>query len=125
MPVDGSVRHMVGWDEWAISASIDAGPQWREAYQAIRCHKSQLASYGDLDRLTEEQHHLLWGQRSYYRAFSLVNHGRGLEYDLFEGLRYPAQVYFKKFAAAAARTAWCRSTWRPAQNAAMFAPTAG
>jgi LmbE family N-acetylglucosaminyl deacetylase len=99
MPVDGGVRHMVGWEEWAISAFIDAGPQWREAYQAIRCHKSQLASYGDLDRLSDEQHHLLWGQRSYYRAFSLVNHGRGLEYDLFEGLRYPAQVYFKKFAA--------------------------
>jgi LmbE family N-acetylglucosaminyl deacetylase len=99
MPVDGSVRHMVGWEEWAISAFIDAGQQWREAYQAIRCHKSQLASYGDLERLTEQQHHLLWGQRCYYRAFSLVNHGRELEHDLFEGLRYPAQVYFKKFAA--------------------------
>jgi LmbE family N-acetylglucosaminyl deacetylase len=99
MPVDGSLRHMVGWEDWAVSAFIDAGPQWREAYQAIRCHKSQIASYGDLERLTEEQHHLLWGQRSYYRAFSLVNHGRNLEHDLFEGLRYPAQVYFKKFAA--------------------------
>ncbi len=99
MAVDGSVRHMVGWEEWAVSASIDAGEQWREAYQAIRCHKSQLASYGDLERLTDEQHRLLWGQRSYYRVFSLVNHGRNLEHDLFEGLRYPAQVYFKKFAA--------------------------
>jgi len=99
MPVDGNVRHMVGWEEWAVSAFIDAGEQWREAYQAIRCHKSQLASYGDLGRLTDEQHHQLWGRRYYYRAFSLVNHGRNLEYDLFEGLRYPAQVYFKKFAA--------------------------
>ena len=26
-------------------------------------------------------------------------YGRSLEYDLFEGLRSPAQVYFKKFAA--------------------------
>jgi LmbE family N-acetylglucosaminyl deacetylase len=99
MPVDGALRHMVGWEEWAVSAFIDAGQQWRAAYQAIRCHKSQLASYGDLDRLTDEQHHILWGQRSYYRAFSLVNHGHNLEHDLFEGLRYPAQVYFKKFAA--------------------------
>ena len=64
MPVDGSARHMVGWEEWAISAFIDAGQQWREAYQAIRCHKSQLASYGGLDHLTDEQHHLLWGQRA-------------------------------------------------------------
>jgi len=99
MPVDGNVRHMVGWEDWAVSAFIDAGQQWREAYQAIRCHKSQLASYGNLERLTDEQHHLLWGQRCYYRAFSLVNHGRNQEHDLFEGLRYPAQVYFKKFAA--------------------------
>ncbi len=99
MPVDGSTRRMVGWDDWAISASIDAGDQWRAALQAIRCHKSQLAAYGDLDRLNDEQNHILWGQRSYYRAFSLVNHGRGLEVDLFEGLRSPARVYYQKFAA--------------------------
>jgi len=100
MPVDGSVRQMVGWEEWAVSAFIDAGQQWREAYQAIRCHKSQLASYGDLERLTEEQHHLLWGQRCYYRAFSLVNHGRTLEHDFVRGLALSRSGIFKKKFAA-------------------------
>jgi len=27
------------------------------------------------------------GCQSHYRAFSLVNGGRGIEYDLFEGVR--------------------------------------
>jgi hypothetical protein len=40
-----------------------------------------------LENLTEEQRRALWGSQSYYRAFSLVNGGRHIETDMFEGLR--------------------------------------
>jgi LmbE family N-acetylglucosaminyl deacetylase len=98
MPVDGVDRKGVMWEDWAHSAVIDGGNLWRATLQAIRCHKSQLAPYGDLNRLSEELHHHLWAKRTYYRAFSLVNGGRKPETDLFEGLRWPAQIYFEKFA---------------------------
>jgi len=38
--------------------------------------------------LSVEQHKALWGEQTFYRAFSLVNGGRAVEYDLFEGLRF-------------------------------------
>ena len=99
MPVDGVDRKGVMWEDWAHSAVIDGGNLWRATLKAIHCHKSQLAAYGDLDRLSEEVHHRLWAKRTYYRAYSLVNGGRKVETDLFEGLRSPAQIYFEKFAA--------------------------
>jgi hypothetical protein len=34
-----------------------------------------------------EQHQAIWGTQEFYRAFSLVNGGRQVESDLFEGLR--------------------------------------
>jgi hypothetical protein len=37
--------------------------------------------------LPEAYHQQVWGVQHYYRAFSLVNGGRKLEDDLFEGLR--------------------------------------
>jgi LmbE family N-acetylglucosaminyl deacetylase len=98
MPVDGVDRKAVMWEDWAHSAAIDGGNLWRATLQAIRCHKSQLAPYGDLDKIPEELHRRLWAKRTYYRAFSLVNSGRKLETDLFEGLHWPAQVYIKDFA---------------------------
>lgn len=38
--------------------------------------------------LTVDDHHCFWGRQEFYRAFSLVNSGRQVEQDLFEGL-YP------------------------------------
>jgi len=55
--------------------------------QAVSCHTSQLPEYSRLASLSPEQHAALWGQRMYYRAFSLVNDGRKIEQDLLEGLR--------------------------------------
>ena len=40
-----------------------------------------------LEQLAEEQQRALWGSQEFYRAYSIVNGGRKLETDLFEGLR--------------------------------------
>jgi hypothetical protein len=45
-----------------------------------------VAQYG-LDELTDDQHRRIWGRGTFYRALSLVNGGRAVETDLFEGLR--------------------------------------
>jgi LmbE family N-acetylglucosaminyl deacetylase len=86
-PVDGVARGWVTWPDWAHSARIDAADYWRQALQAIRCYQSQSALFGELECLPLEQQRQLWGERTFYRAFSLVNGGRHTEKDLFEGLR--------------------------------------
>ena len=58
----------------------------QQVWRAVLCHKSQSPSYGALEKLTSEEHVQLWGLRSYYRVFSLVNGGRRMESDLFEGV---------------------------------------
>jgi LmbE family N-acetylglucosaminyl deacetylase len=87
MPVDGIERRAVPWEDWAITTRIDTGESWRTAWQAVTCHRTQLPGYGDLLNLPEDLHKELWGERTYYRAYSLVNGGRKTETDLFEGLR--------------------------------------
>ena len=56
-------------------------------WAAVRCHGTQMAQYGPLAGLTDEDHRALWGPQQYYRVYSLVNGGRNRESDLFEGLR--------------------------------------
>lgn len=87
MTVDGVEREPVPWPGWAITTVVDASDYWEAAWRAIRCHKTQLAIYEGLDRLTEMDHKLLWGRQEFYRVFSLVNGGRARETDLFAGLR--------------------------------------
>jgi len=87
MPVDGVVRKPVLWEEWAITARINGDQYWRQALKAVLCHQSQIDDFGDLSRLTDDQNRRLWGDRTYYRAYSLVNGGRNHEDDLFAGLR--------------------------------------
>ena len=87
MPVDGVDRHETAWPEWAVTTRIDTAAHWRTVWEAVACHRTQLPAYEALARLTPEQHQALWGPQSYYRVFSLVNGGRALERDLFEGLR--------------------------------------
>jgi LmbE family N-acetylglucosaminyl deacetylase len=86
-PVDGVQRQAVMWFDWASTTLIDATDHWEAAWQAVCCHQTQLAGFGDLNRITDDQHRRLWGAITYYRAYSLVNGGRKLETDLFEGLR--------------------------------------
>jgi mycothiol S-conjugate amidase len=87
MPVDGVSRGAVAWADWAITTRIDGAPYWRQAWQAVCCHTSQLSSLGDFQHITDEQHSRVWGDQTFYRAFSLANGGRKIETDLFEGLR--------------------------------------
>jgi hypothetical protein len=85
--VDDVQRGIVAWEEWAVTTKIDGRDHWRTAQRAGTCHASQLVGYPDLSALPEEVQQRLWGLRSYYRAFSLVNGGRRVEDDLFEGVR--------------------------------------
>ncbi len=85
--VDGLQRMGIGWEDWMITTRIDADAYWEIAWQAFLCHVTQWAGYRPLEPLLAEYHAPLIGVRTFYRVFSLVNGGRGLETDLFEGLR--------------------------------------
>jgi LmbE family N-acetylglucosaminyl deacetylase len=85
--VDGVVRGPVPWEDWAITTRVDARAYGLVAWQAFACHRSQVPSLPPAEDLTPEQIGDLLGLQSYYRAFSVVNGGRAVETDLFEGLR--------------------------------------
>jgi hypothetical protein len=87
MDVDGVSRGQVAWEDWAITTRIDASAHWRTVWKAVACHRTQLPNYSKLEALTDDQHRTLWGMQGYCRVASLVNGGRALETDLFEGLR--------------------------------------
>ncbi|MFN8065689.1 MAG: PIG-L family deacetylase [Vicinamibacterales bacterium] len=84
--VDGVERQTSAWPDWAITTAIDTREVWPTVWEAVSCHASQLAAYASLKALAPEQHEALWGQQSFYRAFSTANGGRVRETDLFEGL---------------------------------------
>ncbi|NOH04234.1 MAG: PIG-L family deacetylase [Chloroflexi bacterium] len=87
-PVDDQVRGEVPWPEWAITTRIDISDYCRTAWRAIKCHASQQSSLGGLAELDEDSIlPILAKQGTFYRAFSLVNGGRKVEADLFEGIK--------------------------------------
>lgn len=85
--VDGVVRQAAPWPDWAITTRVDAGDWWPHVWWAVQCHRTQMSVYGALSGLSEEKQRALWGSQSFYRVFSTVNGGRGVETDLFQGLR--------------------------------------
>jgi LmbE family N-acetylglucosaminyl deacetylase len=85
--IDGVERRAAGWPAWAITTRIENGEYWPQVWRAVSCHRSQLPGYQALKNLPAEHHRQLWGQQTFYRAFSLVNGGRAVESDLFAGLR--------------------------------------
>jgi LmbE family N-acetylglucosaminyl deacetylase len=87
MEIDGVERGEVGWEEWAVTTRIDTRPYFDIAWQSILCHKSQLPGYGPLLDLPRAALLKIWGEGTFVRIFSLVNGGRRVESDLFEGLR--------------------------------------
>jgi LmbE family N-acetylglucosaminyl deacetylase len=87
MNIDGIERRANAWPDWAITTRVHSEEYWSTVWRAVSCHRSQLPGYGSMINLPEEKHRALWGEQQYYRAFSLVNGGRTLETDLFEGLR--------------------------------------
>ena len=87
MQINGQTRRIVGWEPWAITTRVDTEPYWRQVWEAISCHRSQLPGYQALMDLPEEQRKDLFSRQSFYRAFSLVNGGPQQETDFFSGLR--------------------------------------
>lgn len=87
-PVDDQLRGEFPWKEWMITTRIDMAARCSTAWRAIQCHQSQLPSLGALAEMPEESASaVLAMQGTFYRAFSLVNGGRSVEVDFFEGLR--------------------------------------
>ncbi len=87
MDVDGVTRHHVGWPDWQITTWLDNKNYMEKVRDAIQCHKSQLPGYGPIGEWSVDELTRVFGRGHFYRAFSLVNGGRTVEKDLFEGLR--------------------------------------
>lgn len=87
MEVDGVTRHHVGWEDWQITTRLDNRAHMAPMQKAIQCHKSQLPGYGPIATWSLNKLGTVFGIGNFYRAFSLVNGGRKVETDLFEGLR--------------------------------------
>ncbi|MBK9927464.1 MAG: PIG-L family deacetylase [Anaerolineales bacterium] len=87
-PVDDQLRGEVPWKEWMVTTRIEMAEHCHAAWRVIQCHQSQLPTLGALAEMHEDAATaVLAMQGTFYRAFSLVNGGRKVETDLFEGLR--------------------------------------
>lgn len=87
MPVDGVARSWPGWPDWMMTTYLDTDAYWRTALRAILCHKSQIGEIRNLVEACEHDHATLLGRQKFIRAMSLVNGGRAVERDLFQGIR--------------------------------------
>lgn len=87
MEIDGVTRHHIGWEDWEITTRLDNNAYLDNVQKALLCHKSQLPGYRSLAELPPNDLARIFGTGQFYRAFSLVNGGRSVETDLFEGLR--------------------------------------
>ena len=87
MHFDGVARTVVIDEDWAITTRLDTSAYEDTVWKAVFCHTSQLPSYSRLEQVPEQYRKVIWSEETYYRAFSLVNGGRVIERDLFEGLR--------------------------------------
>lgn len=87
MQIDGVRRGIVSWPDWSTSAEIETWDYVENILRAIACHRTQTPAYHVLAQLPESSRRKLWEKQRYYRVFSLVNGGRKVEQDLFEGLR--------------------------------------
>lgn len=87
MDVDGVIRRHVGWADWQITTWLDNNKYLDKVQKAMLCHKSQLSGYGPIAEWSLTELVPIFGTGHFYRAFSLVNGGRKVETDLFEGLR--------------------------------------
>ena len=85
--VDGVTRNHFGWEDWAVTTRIDTREYFDQTWQAILCHQSQLPGYGPLVELPRQTLLRFLSEGTFVRIFSLVNGGREIEHDLFQGLR--------------------------------------
>ena len=87
MDVDGVTRRHVGWADWQITTWLDNNKYLDKVQKAMLCHKSQLSGYRPIPEWSLAELARIFGTGHFYRVFSLVNGGRNVETDLFEGLR--------------------------------------
>jgi LmbE family N-acetylglucosaminyl deacetylase len=87
MEVDGVTRNHVAWPDWQITTRLDTTQYVDKVQKAMLCHKSQLPGYKPLAEASAEELAKIFGMGHFYRVYSLVNGGRNVETDLFEGLR--------------------------------------
>jgi LmbE family N-acetylglucosaminyl deacetylase len=85
--IDGVRRSHVGWADWQITTWLDNKKYLDRVQKAMLCHKSQIPGYHPIDQWSLAELTRIFGTGYFYRAFSLVNGGRTVETDLFEGLR--------------------------------------
>jgi LmbE family N-acetylglucosaminyl deacetylase len=87
MEIDGVTRRHVGWEDWQITTRLDNHAYVDQVQKAMLCHKSQIPGYSPMHEWSVAELTKLFGTGTFYCAFSLVNGGRAIETDLFEGLR--------------------------------------
>jgi LmbE family N-acetylglucosaminyl deacetylase len=87
MEIDGVIRQHQGWQDWQITTVLDNRKYMAQVQRAVQCHKSQLPGYGPIGEWSADELSKVFGIGHFYRTFSLVNGGRKVETDLFEGLR--------------------------------------
>jgi LmbE family N-acetylglucosaminyl deacetylase len=87
MEIDGVTRSHIGWPDWEITAWLDNSQHIERVQRAMLCHKSQIPGYHPIDEWPLAELSKIFATGHFYRVFSLVNGGRTLETDLFEGLR--------------------------------------
>jgi LmbE family N-acetylglucosaminyl deacetylase len=87
MEIDGVIRQHKSWQDREITPRFSTAEHMDKVLAAVRCHRSQLPGYGRLGEMAADQVGWFFGEGTFYRAFSLVNGGRNVETDLFDGLR--------------------------------------
>ena len=87
MNIDGVDRRVCIWQNWAVTTWIRAGEYGDTMLRAVACHRSQMPNFEKMLPELEKAKRPLCDLQTYLRVYSLVNGGRGIEDDLFAGLR--------------------------------------
>ena len=83
MDIDGVERRATAWPAWSVSTRIDTRAYAPQVWEAVRAHRSQVATYDRLMSLPPSEQEAIFGTQTYYRAFSFNRSGREQETDLF------------------------------------------
>lgn len=87
MQIDGVERSFQSWEPWAITTVIDGRANFDVFWAAMLCHQSQHPNFQTIFDLPRADLLEMFGMGSFIRVYSMVNGGRAVETDLFEGLR--------------------------------------
>lgn len=87
MEIDGVERRPVLWKEWAITTKVKCDPYIEQVLDAISSHSSQLPDFETMRTQHNNSLRRVWSTQHLYRVYSMVNGGRTIETDIFDGLR--------------------------------------